>query len=52
MILEERGDSGSIGNNRYQIHVGPIPPVTMHMVPGQEDVEIGPDKEGGTVPDR
>ena len=44
-------DSGSAENVRAQVHVGPLPPATALMVPGREDMEHGPGREGREVPD-
>ena len=43
---------GNCGGTNYRMvggYVGPLPPATALMVPGQEDVEHGPGREGGEV---
>ena len=50
--FEEGGNSGRADYDRSGGHVVPLPPVPAPMVPGQEDMEHGPGREGGEVLDR
>ena len=49
--LEGGRDSGSADNGGDPRNVRPLPPATVPMVPGRENMEDGLDGEGGEVPD-
>ena len=48
---EGGGNRGDASNGWTRGYVGALPPASALTVPGQEDVEHDPDREGGEVPD-
>ena len=49
--MEGGGYRGIVDDGVDRRHVVPLTPVTVPMVPGREDVEHDPGREGGVVPD-